>query len=98
MSHSACSTPGNRGVHHRAAAIKGVAIHHLPEVLDPERISPDQVVVELLDRGHDRARSAFERALARPDQPFIGMNPHKDPVPAAAEDTGMVSTFVIFNA
>src|SRR5215213_7463041 len=34
----------DRGVHDRAAAVERVAVHHLPEVLDPERVLAYEVI------------------------------------------------------
>ena len=48
-----------------------LAVHHLPEVLDPRRVFADEQLGEVLDRADDGARVPFERRLAPAEQPVL---------------------------
>ena len=48
------------------------AVQHLPVVLDPERVAPDQVAGELLDRGHHQPPVAVAQRLAVADDAGVG--------------------------
>ena len=58
--------------HHRTTAVEGAAIEELPVVLDPERVTADEHVGHLVDRGHSAASLAFERGLAPSHQAGVG--------------------------
>ena len=46
-----------------------IAVHRLPEMLDPARIFADDQGRQVLDRADDGAGLEFERRLAEPDEP-----------------------------
>ena len=58
-----------------------LAVHHLPEVLDPRRVFADDQLGEILDRADDRARVPLERRLAPAEQAgLVGDDLDEDPV------------------
>ena len=58
-----------------------LAVHHLPEVLDPRRVFADEQLGEVFDRADDGARVPFERRLAPAPQPgLVGQDFDEDPV------------------
>ena len=74
---------GDRGAADDAVAVPEVlAVHHLPEVLDPRRVFADEQLREILDRADDGARVPLERRLAPAVQPgLVGEDLDEDPVP-----------------
>ena len=61
-----------------------LAIHHLPEVLDPRRVLADDERREVLDRADDSPRVPLERRLAPAVEPvLVGEDLDEDPVPHA---------------
>ena len=59
-----------------------LAVHHLPEVLDPRRVFADDQLREVFDRADDGPRVPFERRLAPAEQAvLIGDDLDEHPVP-----------------
>src|SRR5207248_8660550 len=69
----------------RAAAVEGMPVDRLPVVLDPARILPDQVFLDFLDSGLDRARPPLHHGLAVADQVAVGVHLQEEP-PGADEE------------
>ncbi len=64
--------------HDRRAPEVGPAVHVVPVVLDPQRILPDQVALEGLDRRSGRLQEAPGPRLAQPDDPRVGVDLHEE--------------------
>jgi hypothetical protein len=75
--------PGDGGGTHDAVAVpEMLAIHHLPEMLDPGRILADEERGKVLDRPDDAAGVPLERRFAPADETgLIGHDLDEDPVP-----------------
>ena len=75
--------PAHRGAADDPARVPEVlAEHHLPEVLDPGRILPDDQLGDVLDRADDGARVPLERRLAPAVEPGL-VGDHADEHPVA---------------
>ena len=58
-----------------------LAIHHLPQVLDPRRVLADDERREILDRADDSPCVPLERGLAPTvEAVLVGQHLHEDPV------------------
>ncbi len=66
----------------------------LPEMLDPQRIGPDQQRLQILQLAEHRIRLPAQRRLAQPGQPLVGLDQHEDVIPPPAPTT-TGRTFVI---
>jgi hypothetical protein len=62
-----------------AAAVERVAVDRLPVVDDAARVLPDQRRRDLLDRGPDGQRAAFDDGLAEADDPRVGVHLEEEP-------------------
>ena len=75
--------PADRRAADDAVAVPEVlAVHHLPQVLDPRRVLADDQLGEVLDSADDRARVPLERGLAPAVKPgLVRQDLDEDPVP-----------------
>ncbi len=71
--------PGDGAHQHRTAAIKAGAVEHLPDVLDPVRIAPDQHLLHLGDGGGDGRGVPFDHRLAPTLDPRVGRDLDEQP-------------------
>ncbi len=72
----------DRGAADDAVAVPEVlAVHHLPEVLDPRGVFADQELGDVFDRADDGARVPLERRFApAPQTGLVGEDFDEDPV------------------
>jgi hypothetical protein len=73
------------GAHRRegdgTAAEERLAVHQLPQMLDPRRVLADDVLPILLDRRSDRARVGRQASLPDPAHTFVRLDDDEEPVP-----------------
>ena len=61
---------------------KVLAIHHLPEVLDPRRVLADEELRQIFDGADDRTGVPFQRRFAPAEQTvLVGENFNEYPIP-----------------
>ncbi len=75
--------PGDsRGADNPMAVPEMLAVHHLPQMLDPARVLAHHQLGQILHRTHHRPRVPFQRRLAPAVQPrLIGQHLDKHPIP-----------------
>jgi len=68
------------GAHqNRPPAVEARAVHHLPQVVDARRILANQVFAQLVHRGFNGARTAFNHRLAPANHAFVGFDFQEHP-------------------
>jgi hypothetical protein len=78
---------GDRAGQDRAAAVEAALGEHLPVVLDAQRVSADEMVAELGDRGPYGFRPALHHRLAPAGDALVG--PHAQEEPAGRDQEGV---------
>ncbi len=61
-----------------------LAVHHLPQMFDAERILADHQLSQVLDSADHRPRMPLQSRFSPAEQPrLVGKHLHKDPIPHA---------------
>ena len=76
---------GERGHHHRSAAVEAAAVADLPDVLDAERVGADEAVAKGFERAVDRLGPSLEARFAPAERAIVALDADEQPARRSVE-------------